>query len=545
MVAKMGNHLRIASGCGLCAAILLSVPSVIAANPDSIQFRTSDRCVACHNGMTTTKGDDYSIGVDWSTSLMANASRDPYWQASVRRETLDHTEAAAAIENECSSCHMPIPQHLAKLRGQPNAIFSRLPLHAGDRESADGVTCSVCHQITLQNLGTAASFNGNFIVNEASPGDVHPEYGPFEISPGMQRVMHSSTDGYQPQQGDQIRTAELCASCHTLTTEARGANGAVVGSLPEQRPYQEWLHSDFVGKRTCQSCHMPAVLENVPIARILGEPRQGAARHQFIAANFVMQRILGRYHDELDVSAEPNDLFNAADRTIRYLQSEAASLVVTEPKVHNGRLEADVTVENLGGHKLPTAFPARRAWLHVIVRDKEYRIVFESGALNPNGSIVGNRNDADLTQYEPHYTEIRRSDQVQIYEAILGDSAGHVTTGLLSAVDYLKDNRLLPRGFDKKDAPAEIAVHGQALEDPAFSDRGHTLRYSIEVGDAPGPFEIAVELWYQPIGFRWAKNLAPYNSDETHRFTAYFDSIGPGSATMLVKTKNTTQSAQN
>ena len=523
----MGNHLRIASGCGLCAAILLSVPSVIAADLDSIQFRTSDRCVACHNGMTTTKGDDYSIGVDWSTSLMANSSRDPYWQASVRRETLDHTEAAAAIENECSSCHMPIPQHLAKLRGQPNTIFSRLPLHAGDRESADGVTCSVCHQITLQNLDTAASFNGNFIVNEASPGDVHPEYGPFEISPGMQRVMHSSTEGYQPQQSDQIRTAELCASCHTLTTEARGANGAVVGSLPEQRPYQEWLRSDFVGKRTCQSCHMPAVLENVPITRILGEPRQGAARHQFIAANFVMQRILGRYHDELDVSAEPNDLFNAADRTIRYLQSEAASLVVTEPRIHNGRLEADVTVENLGGHKLPTAFPARRAWLHVIVRDKEHRIVFESGALNPNGSIVGNRNDADPPQYEPHYTEIRGSDQVQIYEAVLGDSAGHVTTGLLSAVDYLKDNRLLPRGFDKKDAPAEIAVHGQALEDPAFSDRGHTLRYSIEVGDAPGPFEIAVELWYQPIGFRWAKNLAPYNSDETHRFTAYFDSIGP------------------
>jgi hypothetical protein len=545
MVAKMKDRLQNASNRGLCLTILLSAPSISAADLDGVQFRTSDRCVACHNGMTTTKGDDYSIGVDWSTTLMANSSRDPYWQASVRRETLDHTEAAAAIESECSSCHMPIPQHLAKLRDQPNSIFTRLPLHAADKESADGVSCSVCHQITPQNLGTAASFNGNFIVNRASPDLVHPEYGPFEISPGMQRVMHSSTDGYQPQQGGQIRTAELCASCHTLTTEARGANGAVVGSLPEQRPYQEWLRSDFAGKRTCQSCHMPAVLESVPITRILGEPRQGAARHQFIAANFVMQRILGRYHDELDVSAEPNDLFNAADRTIRYLQSEAASLVVSEPTVHNGRLEADVTVKNLSGHKLPTAFPARRAWLHVIVRDKEHRIVFESGALNPNGSIVGNRNDADPTQYEPHYTEIRGRDQVQIYEAVLGDSAGRVTTGLLSAVDYLKDNRLLPRGFDKKDAPAEIAVYGQALDDPAFSDRGHTLRYSIEVGETSGPFEIAVELWYQPIGFRWAKNLAPYNSDETHRFTSYFDSLGPGCATLLTKATNLSPSAQN
>ena len=53
----------------------------------SAEFQTSDRCVACHNGMVNSKGDDYSIGLDWRVSLMANSSRDPYWQASVRRET--------------------------------------------------------------------------------------------------------------------------------------------------------------------------------------------------------------------------------------------------------------------------------------------------------------------------------------------------------------------------------------------------------------------------------------------------------------------------
>jgi hypothetical protein len=491
--------------------------------------------------MVTTKGDDYSIGVDWSTSLMANSSRDPYWQASLRRETLDHMEVAAAIENECSSCHMPIPQYLAKQHGQLNSVFTRLPLHPGDRESSDGVTCSVCHQITPKTLGAVASFNGNFIIDGPSRDGAHREYGPFDIAQGMQHVMRTSTAGYQPQQGDQIRAAELCATCHTLTTEARGANGAVVGALPEQRPYQEWLHSDFRNQRSCQSCHMPAVDDPVPVTRILGEHRSGAARHQFIAANFVMQRILGRYHGELDVTAEPQELFSAADRTIRYLQSEAATLVVARPEIRGGRLETNVTAGNLGGHKLPTAFPARRAWLHVVVRDATHRTVFESGALNQDGSIVGNDNDEDPAQYEPHYTEIRRSDQVQIYEAILGNQAGHVTTGLLSAVDYLKDNRLLPKGFDKNNAPAEIAVHGQALADPAFTDRGHTLRYSIDVGNAIGPFTVEVELWYQPIGFRWAENLKPYNADEPHRFTAYFDSLGAGSAVLLVKSWNSTQ----
>jgi hypothetical protein len=314
-----------------------------------------------------------------------------------------------------------------------------------------------------------------------------------------------------------------------------------VGSLPEQRPYQEWLHSDFRNERTCQSCHMPAVHDQVPITRILGDPRPGAARHQFVAANFVMQRILGRYHDELDVAAEPQELFNAADITIRYLQSEAATLAVTSPQIRANRLETNVTVNNLGGHKLPTAFPARRAWLHVIVRDRAQHVVFESGALKADGSIAGNDNDEDPAKYEPHYTEIRSSDQVQIYEAILGDQEGHVTTGLLSAVDYLKDNRLLPRGFDKNTAAADIAVHGHASADPAFTDRGHTLRYSIDVKDAVGPFSIDVELWYQPIGFRWVNNLKPYNADEPRRFTAYFDSLGAGNAVMLVKSSSSTQ----
>ena len=65
---------------------------------------------------------------------------------------------------------------------------------------------------------------------------------------------------------------------------------------------------------------------------------------------------------------------------------------------------ADVLVENLGGHKLPTAYPSRRSWLHLIVRDSDGRVMFESGALPPDGSIEGNDNDADPARFESHYT---------------------------------------------------------------------------------------------------------------------------------------------
>ena len=50
-------------------------------------FQTSDRCFACHNGLSTSAGEDISIGFSWRPTMMANSARDPYWQAGVRRET--------------------------------------------------------------------------------------------------------------------------------------------------------------------------------------------------------------------------------------------------------------------------------------------------------------------------------------------------------------------------------------------------------------------------------------------------------------------------
>src|SRR5262249_56990881 len=112
----------------------------------------------------------------------------------------------------------------------------------------------------------------------------------------------------------------LCATCHTLFTEARSRDGGVLGSFPEQVPYQEWLHSDYKDTGSCQSCHMPVVDEPVAITRVLGTPREKVSRHVFVAANFFIQRMLNRYRDELAVDALPQELTAAADRTVKYLE---------------------------------------------------------------------------------------------------------------------------------------------------------------------------------------------------------------------------------
>jgi hypothetical protein len=507
------------------------------------QFQTSDRCMACHNGLLTASGDDVSIGFDWRASMMANSSRDPYWQASVRRESIDHPESKQAIEDECSICHMPITRSHAKVRGRHGEVFSHLPFAADEKEgrqAADGVSCSVCHQIGRERLGTSESFNGGFVVQAPADPNARPEYGPYPVDPGHTQIMTSSSEGYRPTQSDHIRRSEMCATCHTLVTQALGPGGAPIGRLPEQVPYQEWLHSEFKDTRSCQACHMPPVNEPVPITRVFGVLRDGVARHTFVGANFFMLRMLNRYRDDLDVLALPQEMTAAADETLRFLGSQAARISIDDVRVDAGRLRADIAIENLGGHKLPTAYPSRRAWLHVVVRDNSRRVVFESGAVNADGSVQGNDNDADASRFEPHYTEVRSADQVQVYETIIADANGAATTGLLNGVGYVKDNRLLPRGFDKRTAEPDIAVHGGAADDPDFIGASDRVRYSVAVADAQGPFVVEAELLYQPIGFRWAKNLKGYNASEPRRFTDYYDAMAPASAATLARATRAT-----
>jgi len=495
--------------------------------------------MACHNGLATRSGDDVSIGFDWRASIMANSSRDPYWQASVRREVLDHAGARAAIEDECSTCHMPMLRYEARASGRRAEVLSHLAFSGNDeggRHAQDGVSCSVCHQIGGERLGTPESFNGGFVIDPPDSDGFHPEYGPYPIERGQTRIMRTSTEGFRPQQNQAIQRSDMCATCHTLITEARSADGAVVGSFPEQVPYQEWLHSDYKDKQSCQSCHMPVVAEPVPIARVLGVARDDVARHVFVGGNFFVQRMLNQYRDDLAVAALPQELTAAAQRTMQYLESEAARITIDAVSVSSGRLHANVTVENLGGHKLPTAYPSRRAWIHFRVRRPNGETTFESGALNRDGSIAGNDNDTDASRFEPHYREIDASDKVQIYEPILGDANGAVTTGLLFAVRYLKDNRVLPRGFDKRSAAADIAVRGDAADDPGFAAGRDTVSYSVPIGAADGPFDIEAELLYQPIGFRWANNLKAYgHAPEPHRFTGYYDAMAGDGAARLAR----------
>lgn len=507
-------------------------------------FTTSDRCFACHNGLVTPAGEDVSISTQWRASMMANSARDPYWHAGVRREVMDHPESQAAIEDECSKCHMPMARYAAHVADEEGTVFSHLPITSGsgdvDMLAADGVSCALCHQITEEGLGTEASLVGGFVIDALTRSDERPVYGPFEIDEGRMHVMRSAT-GFTQTETDHIQSSELCATCHTLITEALGPNGEVIGELPEQVPYQEWLHSDYVEQSSCQDCHMPKVEQSMEISSILGEARDGLARHSFAGSNFFMLQVFQRYRSELGVRALPQELQLGIGRSRDQLANDTARLSFSSATRNGSRLEAVVSVENLAGHKLPTAYPSRRAWLEFTVSDSAGEVVFHSGDLQPDGSIEGNDNDADPAMFEPHYEEITSPDQVQIYESILVDSAGQVTTGLLRGIDYIKDNRLLPVGFDKATAEPRVAVHGSAGDDADFTGGADSVRYSIDVANAQGPFVVDAVLWFQPIGYRWAENLRPYDAPEPQRFVGYYTAMSEGTGTVLKRSTLTVE----
>ena len=170
-------------------------------------------------------------------------------------------------------------------------------------------------------------------------------------------------------------------------------------------------------------------------------------------------------------------------------------------------MQVVVSIRNLSGHKFPTGFPSRRAWIHFIVTDAEGKKVFESGRADSNGKIYGNDADEDRTKFEPHYDVITSEDQVQIYEAVMMGPDGKPTYTLMRAVDYIKDNRLLPEGFQKRSVPSDIAVKERAFYDDNFQGGGDTITYKIDVSNAKFPLRVEAYLKYQSVSYSFFKDL--------------------------------------
>lgn len=488
-------------------------------------FVTSGNCVMCHKDMVDQDGKDVSTDILWRAAMMANASRDPYWQATVKSQILHVPGLDGVIEDKCSTCHMPLAQFSTAQEDEEGYIFEEGfndPDHPHHTLAYEGVSCTLCHQIEETNFGEESSFSGQFIIDTERPYGSRLAFGPYPSTEKDAEIM-AGASGFLPEEASHVHSSELCAVCHTLYTPYVNEDGEVGGSFPEQVPYLEWKHSDFEGNKQCQDCHMPIAEGGVVLSTTSTEPRRPFFQHLFIGGNAYVLSIFHDHGEEIGVTASSDHLKRKIYDTLNQLQTNAATLTIDEIRLEDSVLKIDVSVENLAGHKLPTGFPSRRAWIHLVVEDGSGEVVFESGAYNSEGMIFENENDLDPEAYEDHYDLINQESQVQIYEAVLEDVQGDLTTVLLYASGYTKDNRLLPQGFDKETAEADIQVVGPAAEDEDFQGGGDSVTFVIEVDEKGGPFKVKANLVYQSIGYRWAVNLEGDQSPESALFLEYYE----------------------
>ncbi|NPV56863.1 MAG: hypothetical protein HPY76_09390 [Anaerolineae bacterium] len=486
-------------------------------------FATAGTCTACHTSLKDAAGNDLSYDTLWRSSMMANALRDPYYRATVRQEIEAKPEHRAVIEEKCAVCHVPMSFTTQTFAGETVTLLddgAANPDHPLHTLADDGISCTVCHQIQAENFGLPESFTGGYLIDSETPTGERMVYGPYPTADTTINLMKAAT-GFVPQQSDHLASSDTCAVCHVLYTPIIDAEGNFSDQMfPEQMPYMEWRHSGFAETRSCQDCHMPEVDGTVMIATTGGEARTGVNRHTFAGGNAYMVDLLRTFGNDLAVHAKEEHFQQTIDLTHKLLQESTATLEIDTAR-EGETLAVTVTVNNLAGHKLPSAFPSRRAWLHVLVQDAAGVTAFESGGWAPeSGAIFGNDHDVEEALYEPHYETITDDEQVQIYEAIMGDLNGAVTTTLLDAAAYVKDNRLLPLGFDKATAETDIAVVGAALDDANFGSGGDTVRYEIATS-AEGALTVTVELLYQSIGFQWGEKFAGQETAEAMAFNGY------------------------
>ena len=503
-------------------------------------FLTSSQCLGCHGASGENMSLQYSaLGskpinlseyTEWRASLMGLAGRDPIFHAQLESEKTLYPSQAGFFDNTCYRCHGVMGQRQVEAdTGQPfkHSMVYALPDQPDGKYGAlarDGVSCTACHRISKDELGTPATFTGKFKVD---PPDV--TNGPFEKPTELPM---KNALGITPRESAHVKTSALCGSCHTVILPVFDKQGRQVKDTSgrpkefhEQMTYPEWQNSvyqnerepfDHAQARTCQDCHMQTKLGDLNLAfRIANieddtypftdgraankdihlNVRDKYARHTLVALNQFGQMMFQQFPEILGIRTTDYmfsdgvlGLITAQRSSTEMAREQTAKISVTSfDRMQRGTdffLEATVRIENLAGHSFPSGVAFRRAFLTLEALDDKGNVVWASGRTNSVGAIVKGTTEEVLPTefffdpatgkqvFQPHYQIITDEAQAQIYEEVIADTEGKITTSFVGLDDPLKNNRLLPKGWRSDGPLAEFSgPHGDATKDPDYDGK--------------------------------------------------------------------------
>jgi hypothetical protein len=294
----------------------------------------------------------------------------------------------------------------------------------------------------------------------------------------------------------------------------------------------------------------------LPDEEITLTERDEFARHALHGLNVFLNEMFQQFpvilgYRQIDVMTgtfSVPGLITGKDSIVGMARNETAEISVESLEITpGGELRAGVLVTNLAGHYLPTGVGFRRVFIEFLVRDAEGNVLWASGRTNGLGVLLKGTTDEILPSeeqlrnpdsFQPHYQTITKDDQVQIYEEVVEDSEGNVTTSFLRRVNEVKDNRIRPKGADPQffDNPAlspyeqALAVlHGEERFDPHYTEQALTgsdaIEYLISLDDETlgRVHDVRVTLYYQAIPPAylqerfWDASAGPAEDDEIRR----------------------------
>ncbi|MDP4730802.1 MAG: T9SS type A sorting domain-containing protein [Flavobacteriales bacterium] len=502
-------------------------------------FTGSGRCGGCHGddpidfANINSEGSDVSPATNWRGTMMANSAKDPFWKAKVNHEILVNPAHSQELVNKCTSCHAPVGRFTNLLDlNNPNYTMEELAL---DSLALDGVNCGACHQQKMDGpQGVGKHFSGDLFFHRDTI------YGPFiteEQEVPIFEAMMQSFVGYRPLGHAKMRQSETCAGCHSLSTHTADLEGNYTGNdFIEQATYHEWLNSSYNDtpglQQECQGCHMPETGEGVVIASgyLFLPQRQPYGQHWLVGGNTFMLGLLKNNAAFLGVTATEEHFNTAIERTTTLLQTETALVALTETGIENDTAKYSIKLSNLAGHKFPSGYPSRRAYVEIIAVDDAGNEIFHSGKMDNQYRLVGEDNT-----WEPHYDLITSQDQVQIYEMVMGDVNGNRTTVLERADVMLKDNRLTPIGFSVNHASYDTTkIVGDALYDPNFNHfpNGNEgsgtdqIRVHIPLNGFSGNLHVTARLMYQTVPPKYLEEMFTFDNEAINSFRSMYDAEG-------------------
>jgi len=495
----------------------------------TVLFPTVFHCVGCHgsdlqmNAMVDADGNDVNVVDNWQATMMANSAKDPFWRAKVSHEILVNPQHSVDLETKCTSCHAPNGHYTAILRGAAHYSIAEM---LEDTVAMDGVSCSTCHTMSDKDLGKVFSGEINFDTSRVM-------FGPYDF-PFVQPM--ENFVGFEPVYSEHINDAGLCASCHTLLTNSVDLDGNYTGEqFVEQATYHEWLNSAYgadkgIDRASCQECHMPRIMDTVVISSNYSflQGRSPFALHELVGGNTTMLQLMKENKEALNITATDEQFDNTIANTFTLLQERSVdfNLEMLNQDVDSAYFLIDII--NRAGHKFPSGYPARRAYLEFVATTmEEGDTLFQSGVIQEDYEVKGQTEET-----EPHFDMINSEDQVQIYELVLGDVNGEFTTVLERSHQALKDNRLAPLGFTTTHAAYDTTrIYGAALTDPNFNKSngqqgtgGDKIRYHFPINGYEGLIKVEAKMFYQALPPKWMAPMFEESTPEIEVFRSMYES---------------------